>query len=185
MSSRAEKSLVLFRKSCKPWINWLQRRQYIFKVLVSAPGTKDSGCFHRYCLHFCASPSCLQMNVHCTVCGTYISILLGGWVFVEVRIVQSYVMYWDWSKSTLVLKLFSQLIVLYCIVRLWRSKTVWNMTKKCCMDLETWPTTNLPIYIKVTTPRTQQTKEGPPQNPKNATDIHLYSLTLKGSWPKL
>jgi hypothetical protein len=33
----------------------------------------------------------------------------------------------------------------------------------------------LPIYIKVATPRTQQTKEGQQKNPKNAADIHSLS----------
>jgi hypothetical protein len=47
------------------------------KVLVSAPGMKDSGCFQRYCLQFCAFPSCLQMNVY----GTHIFTLRGEWVF--------------------------------------------------------------------------------------------------------
>jgi hypothetical protein len=45
-----------------------------FKAFVSTNGTKDSGCFQRYCMQFWASPSCLQMNVY----GTYISTLLGG-----------------------------------------------------------------------------------------------------------
>jgi hypothetical protein len=40
----------------------------------------------------------------------------------------------------------------------------------------------LPIYIKITTPRKQRTKEGQLKNYKNAADIHLlYSRSLKGS----
>jgi hypothetical protein len=76
----------------------------------------------------------------CTVYGTCISLYCGlGGFFV---IVKSYVINWDGSKCTFVLKFFS--FVLYCIV-LCNSNTGSNVAEKCCLDLETWSTTTLKV----------------------------------------
>ncbi len=50
------------------------------------PWNKRSGCFWRYCLQFCASLSSTNECIY----GIYISTLWDGWVFVDIRIVQSY-----------------------------------------------------------------------------------------------
>jgi hypothetical protein len=62
---------------------------------------------------------------------TYIFTLWGGWVFIDIKIVQSYAINWDLTKSTFVFKFFScQLVlfctVLYCIVS---QQIHWNMAK--------------------------------------------------------
>jgi hypothetical protein len=94
-----------------PWIKYLYRWQCILKALVSAPWTKDSKCFQRYCLQFCTSSSCLRISVP-YINGTYsyICTFQGWWNFVDILIVQSYSINWDWSKSTFVLVLVLVLV---------------------------------------------------------------------------
>jgi hypothetical protein len=68
---------------------------------------------------------------------TIIHIYLAGWVgFIDIRIVQSYVVNCDRSKSSLVLQFFFPVLALYCTV-LCHNKTVWEMARKFGMDLET------------------------------------------------
>ncbi len=52
----------------------------------------------------------------------------GGWVFVDIRVVQPYVMNWDRRKSIFVFK--SSVLVLYCIVP--QQYCLENKAKICC-----------------------------------------------------
>ncbi len=107
---------------------------------ASAHGNKDSVCFQRYCLQFSHLPLSANEGIW------HMHLYMAGWVgFVDLIILQSYVMSWDSSKSSFVLKFFSPILVLYCNVLycivMCHSNAVCNMAKKCCLGLGTLFTT--------------------------------------------
>ncbi len=114
--------------------------------------------------------------------GTFFLTLLGGRVFVYIRIVQSCVMNWKWNKSNCVLK-FSSPVSQYYIAVLWHSNTVWNMAKKICLDLETWSAHN--CWSKGLPPREHSRRRRPSRKITRMPQISIHSVPLEGSWPML
>ncbi len=93
----------------------------------------------------------LSAVLQITVLGTYISTLRGGWVFVfwnctgwvlYIRKLQHYVINWDWSKYTFVLKLFSP--VFYCIASHLKGKLTKALVSVYCSWIISWWNTGWP-----------------------------------------
>jgi hypothetical protein len=90
---------------------------------------------------------------------------LAGWVgYVDLRIVQSYVMSWDCSKSSFVLKFFSPILELYCIV------LYCIVPQQHCLEYgqKMLPGPRNMVHHCQSTLRAQQMKKGQQKSHKNA-----------------